>query len=154
MTTPEERLEQGRRDAEKRWAPYRAARIAAGLPPTKEQQRGRVPRFIDDPEVEGFWMAELERLGLAKGLDRTALRQAAKRLADTTATDLGSYSPDDSPSGPPEGDDQVIEAYWRGEAARWRRRAERDTAMAARHHAFADEAEHELGSFILKRGGI
>jgi len=40
MTT--DRKEQGRIDAEKRWAAYRQARIDAGLPPTKRPPRAEV----------------------------------------------------------------------------------------------------------------
>jgi hypothetical protein len=149
----EARAERGRRNIEGRWAAYRAARVAAGLPPTKEQARGRRPRFVDDPEAEAYWMSEVERLGLVTTGTRTAHRLAAKRLADSVAADLSRYGADDRPSTAPEGDDDVLIAYWANEAARWRRRAERDVGMAQAHHEYADQAELELGRLLLRRGG-
>jgi len=149
--TPEERSAINRANINARWAKRRAERIAAGLPPTQAQERRRKPRFIDDLDVETFWIGELERLGLADGLDRLALRTQAKRLADAATAELAELAPDEA-SRPPEGDDETRAAYWRHEAALWRRRAERDIAMARMHLERADDAERELGMLLLKLG--
>jgi hypothetical protein len=154
MSESEEvRAERGRRNIEGRWGPYRQARIAAGLAPTREQEVGRPARFIDDPEAEAYWLAEVDRLRLVTSTDRTARRLAAKHLADSVTADLSQYSPDDSPSTAPEGDLEVLVAYWGNEAVRWRRRAERDIAMARTHHEYADAAERELSRALLRRRG-
>ena len=150
MTAPD-RSEINRANANKRWAGRRAERIAAGLPPTQAQERRRRPRFIDDPDVERYWIAELTRLGLATNLDRLALRTQAKRLADAATFELAAIDPD-APSRPPEGDDETRASYWRHETALWRRRFERDLALAQSHLERADEAERELGMLLLKMG--
>jgi hypothetical protein len=154
INSTEARAERGRRNIEKRWAKYREDRIAAGLPATKTQARGRRERFVD-PDSEPYWLAEVERLGLVSDDDtRTARRLAAKHLADSVTADLGRYSPDDGPLPTPVGDDDVLVAFWGQEAARYRRRAERDIQMAQRHHALADDAERELAAIVLRRSDL
>jgi hypothetical protein len=151
VNSTEARAERGRLNIEKRWTKYREDRIAAGLPATKTQARGRKERFVD-PDSEPYWLAEVERLGLvADDHPRTTRRLAAKRLADSVTADLGRYSPDDGPPHPPVGDEDVLVAFWGNEAARYRSRAERDIQMAQRHHALADDAERELAAIVLRR---
>lgn len=148
--TDEERSEINRANAKARWAQRRADRLAAGLPPTQGEERRRKPRFIDDPEVERFWIAELERLELAPGLDRQVLRAQAKRLADAATKELVASS--DAESRPPEGDDEIRVAYYQHEIALERHRAARDAAMAQSHLERAIEAERELGALLIRMG--
>lgn len=151
----EDRAERGRRNIEKRWAKYREERIAAGLPATKAQARGRKERFVADPDGEAYWMAEVARLGLVPDdASRTTRRLAAKRLADSATADLGDYDFDNGVPLPSTGDDDVLVAFWTNEAVRYRSRAERDVAMAQRHHALADDAERELAAIVSRRGDL
>ena len=150
MTSPS-RSETNRANANARWAAHRAARVAAGLPPTVSEQRRRVPRFLDDPDVERFWISELERLGLSAGLSRQPLRAQAKRLADAAAFEMAEADPDEA-ARPPEGDDELVAAFWRHEAAVWRRRAEADLAQARDHIERADTAERQLGMLLIRLG--
>lgn len=150
----EDRAERGRRNVEQRWSRYREERIAAGLPATKTQARRRKERFVD-PDSESYWLGEVERLGLvADDANRTARRLAAKRLAEATTADLGNYDADNGVPLPSSGDDDVLIAFYTNEVARYRSRAQRDTAMAQRHHALADEYERELASVVLRQGGL
>ncbi len=45
---------------------------------------------------------------------------------------------------PPLGDDDVLIAFHKREMKRWRKRAERDAAMARTHERYAQEAEYQL----------
>lgn len=150
---PFDRVEQGRRDAEKRWAKYRAARRAAGLPETKAQEKRLKPRYLD-PDEQAFWIDEAKRLGLANGLEREALRRLAKRLADDAAEEEARRMQLDGPATPPVGDDDVLVAFHEAEAGRWRARAARDRAIAARHDQYAEDAEMALANLLHKLGRI
>ncbi|MGW4927975.1 hypothetical protein ACWEOH_02385 [Agromyces sp. NPDC004153] len=146
--------EQGRRDAEKRWAKYRAERIAAGLPPTKTEEKRRKPDRLDDVEVEAYWIETAERLGLTNGLSRIALRRLAKRLADDAVAEEARRAVLDGPATPPVGDDAMLEAFYRGEAARWRQRADRDRQRASTHDEWADDAEAALVALLQRQGRL
>lgn len=84
-----ERAAAGRRAIEKRWAPYRAARLAAGLPATKGEARGRKPDKFDDPEIEAHYLAAAEEAGLfpAKATSQQR-RRIAYRYAEAVTAEL------------------------------------------------------------------
>ncbi|MGW9627637.1 hypothetical protein [Microbacterium sp. NPDC055521] len=81
--------EQGRRDAEKRWAKYRADRIARGLPPTVREERGRKPDRFTDPDERAHWEARADEAGLF-GEKATATQRhlIAYRFAQASAAEL------------------------------------------------------------------
>lgn len=108
----------GRRGAEKRWAARRAERIAQGLAPTKQAERGEKPDRFDDPEVEAYWMDRAEDAGLfASAPSRTTQRRIAHRLAEAETKAIieaaGSASPSALPS-----EDEVLSTYHEREIAR------------------------------------
>lgn len=84
-----DRAEAGRRAIEKRWAPYRAARIAAGLPATKSEERGRKADRFDDPEVEAHFIAAADAEGvIPEGATSTQRRRIAYRYAQAVTAEL------------------------------------------------------------------
>lgn len=84
---PFDRAAAGRAAIEKRWASYRADRVARGLPPTKAQERRTKPDRFDDPEVERFWMERADACGLFDERDTsTQRRRKAHRLAAADAS--------------------------------------------------------------------
>lgn len=144
----------GRENVERgRWAAYKAARIAAGLPATKAEERRRKPRFLD-VDSEPYWLDKADSLGLLDGLDRTAARRVAKRLADDATAEEGRRSEFDAPAAPPLGDDDLLVAHFENEIARWRARGERDRQVAAQHDGYADDAAQALATLMAKLGRI
>lgn len=150
----EARAERGRVAIEKRWGPYRQARLDAGLAPTKALQSGRGSRFLE-PDEEPFWLERLQsdngpRL---KGTEsRTELRIKAKQFAEAERVAIAdAVAPDGS--APPSVDDvDVLIAYWLEEGDRWRRRAARDRAVADAHELKAGEADFELVRVMREAG--
>jgi len=138
------RAARGREAIERRWGPYREARLAQGLPATKTAGQKRSPRFLMDPEVESYWLERARSLGLDQGKGRTALRVQAKRLADASAAEIARHYENADLATPPPGDAAILVTFWTAEAIRWRARAKRDREIAAMHDDFAAEAEAEL----------
>ena len=149
----EARAARGRQAIEKRWGPYREARLAEGLPATKTAAQKRSPRFLMDPEVEAYWMDRARDLGLDQGKGRTALRVQAKRLAEASASEMARHYENGELATPPPGDAAVLAAFWTNEATRWRTRARRDREIAAMHDEFAAEAENELMR-VIREGEV
>ena len=89
MSAESDRAAAGRRAIEKRWAPYRAARIAAGLPPTKGEARGRKPDKFDDPEIEAHYLAAADEAGLFPEKSTSQQRRRiAYRYAEAVTAEL------------------------------------------------------------------
>lgn len=86
---PFDRAAAGRIHIEKRWAAYRADRVARGLPPTKSQEQGRKPDRFADPEVERSFLERAESYGLFDPRDTsTQRRRKAYRLAEAEVAAL------------------------------------------------------------------
>ncbi len=80
------RADAGRKGMASRWAQHRADRIAAGLPPTREEELGRRSTYLDDPDVESYWIERVRALGIdrreaeSRGIAEVTVRQL-RRLA-------------------------------------------------------------------------
>lgn len=116
---PFDRAAAGRAAIERRWASYRAERVAQGLPPTKSAERGRKPDRFDDPEVEKHWIERAEACGLFDPRDtstqrrRKAYRFAAAETAAFTAAFATASGATDTPT-----DRDVLVAYHEAEIVR------------------------------------
>ncbi len=142
--------EQGRRDAEKRWAPYRAARLAAGLPPTKSNRK---PDMFDDPEVESHWLQRAEDAGLVpEGATRRQHRRIARRLAEASAAEIARAGREGATAGVSDVD--VLIAHHSAEVTRWRAAAEQDRARAEEHDRLAELAEGLLTDLLFREGRL
>lgn len=115
---PYDRAAAGRAAIERRWAPYREARIAQGLPPTKQAERGAKPDRFDDPEVEAYWMGRAEEAGLfASAPSRTTQRRIAHRLAEAETKAIIEAASSPTPSALPT-DAETVATYHEREIAR------------------------------------
>lgn len=146
----DENARRGRENIEGRWAAYREARLAAGLPATKREERRAKPRFLP-PDLESHWLAEAAARGLTEGMPRTAARQVAKRLAQAAAAEQARRGTAATAAG---ADDDVLVAYWENEHALWSERAERDHAIAASHEMRADDAARQLAALLSRLGRL
>ena len=84
MSSTNDRVAQGKRDVEKRWGPYRAARIAAGLPATRGEEVGRPRRYFEaGSDEEAHWLRVAEDRGL---ITADMARPQRRRIAYSIST--------------------------------------------------------------------
>lgn len=147
---PFDRVAAGREAIERRWAPYRAARIAQGLPPTKHAARGRTPDRLDDPVLEAYWMERAEAAGLYDdSFPRTKRRRIAQRLAQAetaaiaTSTQEATQAPDD---------DEIVATYHSREIARLTAARASDLRRAEEHARLIVEHETALVEIMRREG--
>ncbi|GEP49073.1 hypothetical protein FVP74_09330 [Microbacterium saccharophilum] len=141
---PFDRAASGRAAIERRWAPYRAQRIAQGLAPTKQAERGAKPDRFDDPEVEAYWMDRAGEMGLYPATaGRTQKRRIAHRLAEAETKAIieaaGSTKTSDLPT-----DDDTLIAYHEQEIARLTAQRSAELNRAAEHARLITEHETAL----------
>lgn len=121
----------GRRGAEKRWAAHRAERIAQGLAPTRDAERGTKPDRFDDPEVEAYWMDRAGEMGLYPATaGRTQQRRIAHRLAEAETKAIIEAAESATPTNPPS-DGDVLATYHEREIARLTAQRSAELARAA-----------------------
>ena len=149
----------GRKGMANRWAAHRAERMAAGLPSTVREERGRGDLYITDLEIQEFWMAQAVALGIVdqearklgvEQLTRTQHRRLAKLLADSE-TNRAAREVDDLRAPPASENAEALIAFYTAERERWHVAAERDRRHAEEHDRYAAAAELELGNLLLRR---
>lgn len=149
---PYDRAAAGRAAIERRWAPYREARIAQGLPPTKAAERGAKPDRFDDPEVESYWMGRADEMGLYPATaGRTQKRRIAHRLAEAETKAIIEAAGNATPSAVPT-DDETLIAYHEQEIARLTAQRSAELNRAAQHARLITEHETALVD-AMRRGG-
>lgn len=147
---PFDRAAAGRAAIERRWAPYREARIAQGLAPTKQAARGAKPDRFDDPEVEAYWMDRAEEMGLYPATaGRTQQRRIAHRLAEAETKAVIEAASSPSPTNPPS-DGDVLATYHEREIARLTAQRSAELARAALAARLITEHETALVE-VLRR---
>lgn len=141
----------GRRGAEKRWAARRAERIAQGLAPTRDAERGTKPDRFDDPELEAYWMARAEGMGLyPANSGRTQQRRIARRLAEAetkAVIEAAGNAAHDLTT-----DADTLVAYHEQEIARLTAQRSAELKRAAEHARLITEHETALVA-AMRRGG-
>lgn len=142
----------GRAAVEKRWAAYRADRVARGLLPTKAEERGaKRDRFEAGSDEDVFWQERGVALGIIPvNAPSTKRRRIAYRLAtaETAAIVEGNRH---TPAQPAETSDvDVLLTYHRAEVARLTAARAADLRRADEHLRLA--TEHETAIADLLRG--
>jgi hypothetical protein len=149
---PFDRAAAGRAAIERRWAPYRATRIAQGLAPTKQAERGTKPDRFDDPEVEAFWMGRAEEMGIyPANAGRTQKRRIAHRLAEAETKAIIEAAGDTTTTGVPSDADTLI-AYHEQEIARLTAQRSAELRRAAEHARLIADHETALVEAIRREG--
>ncbi|WZH35472.1 MAG: hypothetical protein PIR02_11870 [Microbacterium enclense] len=145
------RAEQGRRGMESRWAAHRAARVAAGLPPTVREELGRKPDRFTDPDVEAHWLAAADAAGVipAKATS-TERRRIAFRYAQAVTAETAQRAASKLPTALTSTDERV--AYYEAEIARLSAAETMDRRRADQHQREREAAEATLAEILLREG--
>lgn len=137
------RAEIGRRAMEKRWGPHRAARLAAGLPATVREERGRKPDRFSDPDVDAYWIAEADAAGLIpENAPSTARRRIAFRYAQAVTDELARRVRTDPSTRLSSTEERI--AYYEAEVVRLTAVEAADLRRAAEHRRQREAAENML----------
>lgn len=148
-----ERAAAGRRAIEKRWAPYRAARLAAGLPATKGEARGRKPDKFDDPEIEAHYLAAAEDAGLfPEKATSQQRRRIAYRYAEAVTAELERKVAERPDATLSSADERI--AYYEAEIRRLDAADAADVVRAEARAKYRVEIEDALTDVLFREGRL